>query len=181
MHKTIIIIGVDPGYRNTGIAVLGVTKEKSKLIFRIIGTKLIVTEKDSSKKSISGLMKQIDDYLHINFNLNWCVFDNITGVEFNQALGSAAVCTVRGIILARIMVDGGAIIPLAPQTVKIKVCGKRTATKEELQIWACKTIGGFSESIAEYPKKQQEHLTDAAAIAYTAYFKAKEQGLIKNV
>lgn len=173
LYKNISITGIDPGYRHTGLVSLICNYKTGKVEFTINNSMLILVEKPKVKPKIL-LLKQVEDYQQISDELSYFALDKVVGLEFYQSRGSANVATVRGVILKYAFLHDCTIIPLAPQTIKIRILNNRSATKKDIKDWACETIVGFEEEIKKYSKEFQEHICDAAAIAYTAYFRSLE-------
>ena len=170
-ESAIMVLGVDPGFANTGLAVV----ESYSGGFRLIDSELVVTKK-ADKRSRLNLRSSIDDKKRMF--LIYTALENIMKRNPNLNVISVEAYSVSGarggnawkvaLIYGGVMFWGFShrmyTAPFLPMDVK-KRFGKKNSSKEDIVKSLRKEVDGFSTCIDGYAKIKQEHISDATAHA----------------
>ena len=165
-----IILGIDPGFANFGWAVVQFEKAQPP---RLLASGVIRTDARAGRLTVSESNAQrcgqIADAL-VDIMDNWRPW--IIGTEAQswtrRHKADVQVAQAFGIIFALAGVDGCPVVHLPPQVVKQKICGVKSATKQQIQDALADRLVDYGPTIGQIPKTTRHHAADAAAVALAA-------------
>jgi crossover junction endodeoxyribonuclease RuvC len=124
-----IILGVDPGSRQTGFALI--ETQGQKLALRHSGTIQLVSSSNSFEERLLELFNQIEK-ICLEFNPAHLALESLIHVKNVSSL--AKLAQARGVIIASAMRCGALVVQeYAPNLVKQMVAGHGHADKEMIQ------------------------------------------------
>ena len=183
-----IVMGVDPGFASTGVAVIRVVADAAE----IVHAEVIKTEK-ADKKERRHIRVTNDDARRYNETFSRLVkivsqFEvSAVGVEA-YTIGQAPVTSAS---IKTITVYGGLlglgaaldlfVAPLLPGDLKRRFCGKQSGSKVAVGDGVAGEVKGFQDLRMSFPKTKREHICDAAGLAILAYEEVKKVMIILGI
>lgn len=167
------VMGIDPGLSSQGVVVL---RQKTKTAPPEIAHAAVTkTEKLAGKKRKRDLRVSADDqrrFGELLGGLNAAVKTlgrsrlNAVCIEVYAArMGSGKAALAYGGASFWAQDHGYIVLPAVPQDVKRGICGKVSASKQDVEDRLRELIPGLQAELDKLPKTQREHLADAAAHA----------------
>jgi Holliday junction resolvasome RuvABC endonuclease subunit len=178
------VMGIDPGFATTGVAILQGTSDGSEV--RCLGLKLIETKK-TPKKLMRDLRVSADDYqrlrqIHYEMRtvimehepaaIAYEVYQPFTGpVKGRTGYRSSSwkVGRVEGVIVSIGTIHELLILPFLTLDLKKGLTGNRSASKAQVQEALHAKVSGFTQALLRISKTKKEHVSDAVGYAYLAY------------
>lgn len=165
------VLGLDPAFRNVGMALVDVDLHTKEL--HPVDLRLIVTEKDSSKqvRVSSDKLRRASEIAHAL--RQWQTRASIVAAEIptgGQDANSAASFGISIGLLGSLTLP---LIEVSPAEAKLAATGKKTATKPQMIEWATTTWPDLNWlRLRDKPTGRlldaNEHLADAIAIVKAA-------------
>lgn len=173
-----VVLGVDPGFAKGGVAVIERPSPQAK--YRALNLTVLRTQKEK-KKARNNLRVNVDD-LRRNKEL-FMTFENLrqafnpyaVGVEVYTTKGpigggqaSKTMGTYMGIVWwawARALF----VAPFLPSDLKKRFCGKKDASKEDVERALYDEITDLRTLIQKVPKTMREHVADGAGHAVLVF------------
>lgn len=173
--ETLTVMGIDPGVAAVGVAILAATQK------RIFCQKLaVIRTKKADKKALRSLRVTADDSRRLKEIYNG--LSDITDEFEPHALafevyspygkqgGSAwKASRVEGGVQVFGFDRGMLVLPFLPQDLKRALCGKASASKEDVIDAMSLKVENVENLLQALPKTQREHAADAAGYAYLAF------------
>lgn len=167
------ILGVDSGWNNCGIGVLSKSESTNDWVFKVSRHEYMRFEdlKDEMKKRLKGsddnkIREMFFAFLKIieEEKPDLVVIENYVLRPFGRAMFSNAWKTGMTVAIFKTVCISKNIpyLSITPTDVKMKLCGKKKATKEEVQEAVQKL---FNVNLDDYGRNR-EHVADALGIAY---------------
>lgn len=164
------LVGIDPGFANFGWAVLDFPEAAPP---EICAAGVIRTTRRQGRETVSEsnakrcgeiaerLCQIMDDWRP------W-----IIGTEAQswtrRHKADVQVAQAFGVIFALAGMDSCPVVHLPPQEVKMRACGKKSASKAEVQAALAERLRFYHKTVGEIPKSHREHAADAVAVALAA-------------
>jgi crossover junction endodeoxyribonuclease RuvC len=162
-----VVLGLDPGFASLGWCACSVTAGS----VRAVAAGVLRTKKSAAKH---GVYASDDNLTRARFI--YSAFDAIV-VAFQPAAlcaesmsfprnasAAAKVAMSWGVIAAVAEAHALPVLQASPQAVKLALCGKKDASKEEVQAALRVRIGDLDPLLLNVPKGQHEHPYDAGAV-----------------
>lgn len=207
---TLRVLGIDPGFGDTGASVLeqelgGKTRvldletistakagKKSRHAMRV---------SDDDKRRLSEIMRKVADLVerHDVHAVGIEVYEPYTqagppvpaGLPPEQRAAAMAkrqgrqsgwkTLMVYGVILGYCFTRGILVIPFRANDLKIKIAGKKGASKAQVRSALGKRIPGFTQRLGAVAKGNREHVGDATGHAYLTLVEMLEMRKIAGV
>lgn len=177
----IVAMGVDPGLAKLGVAVI---EAGPGLPIRCLAAEGIVTKK-ATKKELRHMRVTADTARRVALIFGklrdlWRLYEpRVLGFEPyvpfpGRGASGSKVAEVVGVVEGLGLSFDVGVYPFLPADIKVEFCGKRGATKADLQVAMCSRVGGLAEALDRIPEKLQEHAADAAGHAYLALCQAQQ-------
>ena len=161
-----VLVGLDPGYASFGWVVVGVGTGGGLacLDAGVIRTRPEVKPKYVDDLRRVGIIAERLRELNEAHSPTFIAAESMSWPRFTRAVQSIAFAwgAIGSVFNSRVVVQR------RPQELKVDLCGKKTATKQEVEDEACKRIKGLREQLSHLPKTQQNHAADAAAAVLSA-------------
>lgn len=156
-----IILGLDPGYASFGWVVVGVGTDGG---LTCLGAGVIRSKPETKPKCVDdlrriGLLSVALRDIKSNHEPTFVAAESMSWPRFTRAVQSIAFAW--GAIGS--VFEPGIVVQRRPQELKVDLCGKKTASKQEVEEAACKRITGLRQALDTLPRTQQNHAADAAA------------------
>lgn len=174
--KTWVVMGVDPGVANTGVAILGKTEGSAPICHHLA----IIQTKPASKKDKRGLRVSADDSRRMRDI--WNGLAEIAVAHSPQALayevyspyraqgGNAwKAARIEGAVQMFGLERGMLVLPFLAQDLKRAFCAKLSASKENVEDALTLKVERLGEQLQQFPKTKREHIADAVGHAYLAF------------
>lgn len=123
-HK---ILGIDPGLKNFGYAIIEHGEE-----MKLICAGEIITEKEDERRLVK-IYEAISDIIRV-YNPDLCVIERTFVNQFNP-FSSINLGQARGVILLCFQLFNKKYIEISATKIKKLICGKGTATKSEIKAY----------------------------------------------
>lgn len=161
------LLGIDPGFRNLGWAVI----EDDGGPLRCIAAGMIRTKKTTHKVPLwqdnqdrceiisRDVLKLLEEH---NINYLAVEAESWTRTSSDRVIGMA-----RGILYGLAATNGYAVVQWHPKDVRTELIGKKNASKEALEEWLYENVSLSRHALSHIPKGQRNHAADAACIAVT--------------
>ena len=170
MIGSLKILAIDPGFASLGWAVVSFTSDGP--VCEAAGVKR--TKPDRTKLKYNDTVdraRSLYDHLQtlvIEHDIRIIASEAQSWTRFANA--DRSIATVFGLLAALGVEYTAPVVQLTPQDVKVRVCGKKTATKNDIQ-QAVFRIAANAQSHIESIKAstQREHAADAVAVALAAF------------
>jgi crossover junction endodeoxyribonuclease RuvC len=169
-----IIVGIDPGFANIGYAVVQVESWGEKLL----DLGVIQTEKSNNKRKVFASDDNLRRAREISARLKQIIVRDgalkvaalcVESMSFpRNAANAAKVAMCWGCIATFSQLYGLPLVQSSPQEIKKKLCGDKTASKEEVAAAVTRRYANAPKLLADLAASYQEHPYDAAAAAITA-------------
>jgi Holliday junction resolvasome RuvABC endonuclease subunit len=78
------------------------------------------------------------------------------------------VAQAFGVLFALAGMDNCPVVHLPPQQVKMTACGRKNASKADVQAALSERLRFYAKTVGQIPKSHLEHAADAAAVALAA-------------
>lgn len=155
-----IVLGIDPGFAITGVAVVAEEKNKQTLLF---ADGIITSPKESFSRRLFLIYEKLDGILK-KYHPDIAVLENLF---FNTNAKTAfLVGQSRGVIQLALVKNNLSIVEYTPLQVKMALTGYGRAEKNQIQIMV--------KQILKLPNVlTPDDVADAAAIALTHCFSYK--------
>jgi len=160
------VLGIDPGFASVGYAVVVLTPTKE--LVAEVG--LLRTEPSAKKRKVLVADDNFRRSQEIARDLRHLVRDHqiqlicAESMSFPRNASSAAkVALCWGVLASLSHQLGLALLQASPQEVKKRVCGKRDASKEEVQEALTLRFPDLPEKLGSVPASLREHPYDALA------------------
>lgn len=167
-------LGVDPGFANTGLAVVEVSPTPKLIALRFLETS------KSSKKAMRDIRVSADDQRRLRSI--WDALSetieqyhpNAIGVEsyalFPGQLGGNSWKVALAYQLSVCVGWKYGVLPMVfrPDDLKRRFLGKNAGTKLAVEDVLKVLVLGFKDALLEFPKTKREHVTDAVGHAVLA-------------
>jgi len=144
------VIGIDPGLRKTGYAVM----EESKKRFRIITSGVITTEKTTIDKRVlsiyNGIITIVDNFAPTCLAVE-------SGFYSKNVDSLIKMSEVKGVVILAAALKGLEVFEYSPAIVKKAIVGRGSATKEQVRFMV--------EQITKEKIQKGFDVSDAVAIA----------------
>jgi len=185
MNYSLVVLGVDPGIRTTGLSIVGLDNVGQ---YYCLGSQYIETKKQD-KKSINQLRTNIDDfrryrevyeelehlYLSHNAKLSQVIsavaIESYTVMRYKNQKSEIIIgnnawksAVVYGGVLFWALSRQLYVAPFFPNDIK-KRFGKKDKSKEGIQLAVESEVLSAYEEIHKYSKTKREHVSDATAHA----------------
>ena len=168
--KALKILAIDPGFASLGWAVVSFTSDgpvcEAAGVFRTKPdrTKLKYNDNvDRARRLYDHLSSTADDH-----DIRIIAAEAQSWTRFSNA--DRSIATVFGLLAALGVETSAPIVQLSPQDVKLRVCGKKTASKEDIKQAVYQIASGSREFIEGIrASTQREHAADAVAVALAAF------------
>lgn len=170
MSSNLTVLGCDPGFSSFGFAVVNLSTGLASP--RVTEFGVLRTQKDTSKAKILTVedntrrVREIIGQLHDLFAGNVLAVCAEAMSHPRSASVAAKVALVWGALIAMADRYGVPILQASPQHVKRALCGRKDASKEDVQR---KLHTFYPESVAfadGLPRTMREHPYDALACAH---------------
>lgn len=164
------ILGIDPGFANFGWAVLDFSEAAPP---EICAAGVIRTSRRQGRETVSEsnakrcgelsdrLCQVMDDWRP------W-----IIGTEAQswtrRHKADTQVAQAFGVLFALAGMDNCPVVHLPPQQVKMTACGRKNASKADVQAALSERLRFYAKTVGQIPKSHLEHAADAAAVALAA-------------
>lgn len=161
-----VLVGLDPGYASFGWVVVGVGTDGG---LTCLDAGVIRTKPEVKPKYVDDL-RRIDliatqlRCIKATHQPTFIAAESMSWPRFTRAV--QAIAFAWGAIGS--VFDSRMVVQRRPQELKVDLCGKKTATKQEVETKACKRIQGLRQCLDDLPKTQQNHAADAAAAVLSA-------------
>jgi Holliday junction resolvasome RuvABC endonuclease subunit len=164
---SVYVIGTDRGFAKFGYSIFELTPTGE----RVVEVHVIETKKDSKKKEVLAASdnhrrgQQIYGELSSVFNdyKLWAAAAESTSLPRNSS-SAHKIGIADGIWLALLAMHNIPLAEASPQAIKVKLCGKATASKAYVEgALERRYPGQFDKFKVGYPKGKWEHGFDAAA------------------
>lgn len=150
-----VILGLDPGLARLGYAVIASQNEE---LFALCHGVFTTDAKEDEASRIVHLVQQVERLID-DHSIGEAALEELF---FSRNVSSALkVAQVRGALLFTLKRAGIPLVALAPNTVKLSVCGHGRASKQEVARMSALRLG-----LDYFPRNADE--ADAMAIAITA-------------
>ncbi len=171
MKSSAFLLGLDPGFANMGWAVIEIASWGEKLI----ETGVLRTEKSDKKRQVLAS----DD----NLRRGREVAETLMGVlkrhhisaicaesmSFPRNAGAAAKMAMCWGVVATLSAQSNLpVVQASPQEIKKCLCGKKDASKEEVEEAVKRRYGQTDAMLADVAASYREHAYDAMAAVVTA-------------
>lgn len=170
MTKPLKILAVDPGFASLGWAVVTFTNDGP--VCEAAGVKR--TKPDRTKLKYDDNVERARSlYDHLasvaeEHDIRIIASEAQSWTRFANA--DRSIATVFGLLAALGVERTLPIIQLTPQDVKMRVCGRKTATKKDIQQSVFRIASGAQQHIEGIrASTQREHAADAVAVALAAF------------
>jgi Holliday junction resolvasome RuvABC endonuclease subunit len=171
------VMGIDPGFRSLGIAIL---EQIQGQMPKVLSLRVIETEKKSGKKALVATRVSTDDQRRLSEI--WEALEEevadperrpfAVGVEAYRPFagrggGNAWKSAVAyGFVSSWARARGWPLFVFLPEDLKIAFTRSRSASKEEVAEAMCLKVSGLREKLERLPEVKREHVADAAGHAY---------------
>lgn len=163
-----VVMGLDPGFAEMGVAVIGRTAEKAKPQLLHLGT--IKTEKGKKKERINLRVtnddqRRYDEIYEALEAIRQRFRPTAVGVEayhpHKDVTTGWKTAVVYGGVIFWAKSQGIYCAPYIPQDLKRRFCGKQSGSKQEVAAVAAVMVEGAWEAYLATAKTRQEHVGDA--------------------
>jgi Holliday junction resolvasome RuvABC endonuclease subunit len=167
------LLGVDPGFASIGLAVYELGNPD-----HVVAMGLITTEKSPKKQEVLASNDNLVRAMEIHREIVRVLKETedrggkvvaicAEAMSFpRNASAASKVSLTWGVLASLSEARSIPIIQASPQAVKLKVCGSKTATKEEVEEALVKQYPYLPDLVA-LPKTKREHVYDALAVVLT--------------
>ena len=168
---TLRVLGLDPGFANTGWAIVDLGAEGES----VVTMGVFCTKKNDRKRNVSEVNETFDrareiarfvQHLTANYDPFAVCFEAQSPVRNSSA--SAKLGLTYGIIAAVTADRNLPVVAPSPQKVKKAMVGKNSATKEEIEAAVRALYKGsrkaFDRFDGDVPRSRREHGYDAVAV-----------------
>jgi Holliday junction resolvasome RuvABC endonuclease subunit len=178
VHEPPRILGIDPGFASLGLAVLQGE--------RLLACEVLATEKAKAKRA--DLRVSVDDSRRLGeiceavtavlerHHVDAVAIEVFTMVPGKMAGGASKTAMAYGALYALARARGCLWLPLVPDDLKRGLCGRRSASKAEVQTAVCDLTFGARAALDAMPKTKREHAADAIAAAIVGRTEVKRLG-----
>ena len=182
--KSVHLLGLDPGLATMGWTVIEFTPTGDKFV----EAGVLRTEKSDKKRVVLASddnlrrAREAADKLYYLFQTYQFSAICAESMSFPRSSSAAAkVAMVWGALAMLTAVHPISVVQASPQEVKKHLCGKRDASKEEVEAEVKKRYPTMEAALADVPKSFREHPYDAAAVLLTAMDKSELIRAIRNM
>lgn len=166
-----LILGIDPGFASLGLALIEVTDAQRTVII----ARVVTTEKASAKRHLLASDDNLDRARVLSaaldeiFRAHKVHLVAAESMSFARNAGAAHKLGIAWGVLAHALVTWR--VPLvqdSPQSIKQKVAGDKTASKEVVQACVKKLVvvsQAARDQIQAIPRGRHEHVYDSIAAA----------------
>ena len=161
-----LILGLDPGYASFGWAAVAVESDGS---LTCLGCGVIRSKPEVKPKCVDDLRRighlatALQD-LKTEYRPTFVAAESMSWPRFTRAV--QAIAFAWGSIGS--VFDPRSVVQRRPQELKVDLCGKKTASKQEVETATCKRVKHLERELATLPKTQRNHAADAAAAVLSA-------------
>ena len=164
------ILGIDPGFANFGWAVLDFPEAAPPEIcaagvIRTTARRGRQTVSESNAKRCGEIAERLCQLMD-----DWRPW--IIGTEAQswtrRHKADTQVAQAFGVLFALAGIDGCPVVHLPPQEVKLTACGRKNASKADIQAELVERLRFYKKTVGQIPKSHREHASDAAAVALAA-------------
>ncbi len=173
------VLAVDPGFASLGWAVVSFTDSgpvcEAAGVLRTAAdrTKLKYNDNVDRSRYLYENLKQIAD----QFGIRIIASEAQSWTRFANA--DRALAFSFGLLAALGVEIGAPIVQITPQVVKARVCGKKTASKDEVMQAVCRLATGSQDKLeAIRATTQREHAADAIGVALASFEEPLVYGIV---
>lgn len=166
--KDLVVVGIDPGLANFGLSAAKLGKQTlDPILMEVLTTdksnaKQKVLASDDMDRRANGLAKEFQLYLLRLEQIGQIVAFCIEATSFPRSSSAAAKTALsRGIVVGEAARRDIPLIACTPQEIKNHICGKKNASKKEVEAAICKKYPGIEDLISVKAKTKHEHCYDA--------------------
>ena len=176
MKNSAFLLGLDPGFANMGWSVIELASWGEKLV----DAGVLRTEKSDKKRSVLAS----DDNLRRGrevaealvavmdrFHISAICAESMSFPRSASAAAKMAMCW--GSIATLSFERKLPVVQASPQEIKKTLCGKKDASKEEVEAAVKLRYGDFDKYLADLAKSYREHAYDSAGAVITALEKSE--------
>lgn len=170
--QTMIVLGIDPGFANSGYAVVRLHPDREELL--ALG--VFCTKKATAKRHVLQAEDNFERARAISQWLRATMFSwqpQVIAFEaqshMRNASSAAKVALAYGVLAGCMEGDQIPAVSPTPQAIKKSLTGRSSATKSEVERAVRERFGAeaastFAELEKQIPKTRREHAFDAAAV-----------------
>lgn len=170
VSKPLYLLGLDPGFANTGYAVVRIAPTS-----KVEAAGVLVTKKSDKKKKILSTDDNFSRAKAISLFLSnlldtWDIAlvcaESMSFPPSASAAAKMAMCW--GVVACLAQTRGIPVFQASPQEVKVAVHGSKSASKEEVEASVIKKGFDISDLLKGTARSLHEHAYDATAVVLTA-------------
>jgi Holliday junction resolvasome RuvABC endonuclease subunit len=165
-HPLPVVLGVDPGFASTGIALVRLLPDGEEAVLLDV----LRTSKDDAKRRTLAA----DDNLRrtrelarafarlvVEHGVRAICAESMSHPRNASNSGKMSLCW--GALAAVAEAHGLPLVQASPQAIKLAVAGAKTASKDDLEFALLQRFGNATEALFTGPDGQREHAFDALA------------------
>lgn len=164
------VLGIDPGLANMGLCVVELKPRTEEVVF----LEVLTTEKSNKKQNILVSSDTFRRCREMAASLNRVLVQQnpsiiaVESMSFPRNASSAAKTAVTwGIIGTLAELYDLPVVQASPQEIKKCLCGKRTASKLDVQAeLKLHFPDAFQSFVERYPQSKHEHGFDAVGVVF---------------
>lgn len=164
-----VLIGVDPGMANFGWAVVALGPGT----MRVLSLDIVRTEKSQKKRNVLASDDNVRRLREVSKTV-WALASNhnvsgfcLESMSFPRSASAAAKMAMTwGVVCAVAEALQIPIFQASPQQIKLKLCGQKDASKDDVEA-AVKKAFPEASKLLKAPRSVQNHAWDAVAAAMT--------------
>lgn len=168
-----IVLGIDPGFASTGYAFMAITQDPGRLVpvsFGVIQTKPSAKKhkllaSDDQVRRAREIVRHLANGMKVHQPVAICA-ESMSYPRFNSQImvkAAAQLAMCWGFVACIAELADLPVLQVSPQELKLKVCGSRTASKEDVAEAIKKRVPGARRELARIAEGKQEHPIDAMA------------------
>ena len=161
------VMGIDPGFASLG---WGVVEGES-----LVACNVVTTEKERAPRA--EVRVSVDDSRRLGeicaavvraielYNVAAVAVEVFTVIPGRMAGGALKTAQAYGALYAIVHARGLQWLPLVPTDLKRALCGRKSASKTEVQAAVASRVCGAEDAVQALAKGKREHAADAIAAA----------------
>lgn len=174
----VLVLGLDPGFASCGYAVLRVDAGVARCVaLGVVRTKksakrlrVLATDDNMRRaKEIARALRSLLEYGALDPTRKHGPARLVCAESMSSPRNSSSASKMAmtwGALIALCDERGLPLLQASPQQVKVRACGKSTASKEEVERAMRKQYAGLGKLVKHLPDGEHEHAFDALAVAH---------------